>query len=140
MQKLILARKLALEWHDGQMYGDKPYIYHLDSTVAFLTEQMKGQDLEEDILVIGMLHDILEGTACPEHTVYGKFGTYVGALVETLTKRDGQSYEDYIYIVKGSPGARVVKRADTFSNLRESLLKQDLRRVKKYARQLELLS
>ena len=87
-----------------------------------------------------MLHDIVEDTKCPEVDIYRKFGTYVGTIVGYLTRRDGQCYEDYIQTVKDSPGARMVKRADTFSNLRESLLKQDMRRVKKYARQLELLS
>lgn len=140
MQKLILARELALKWHDGQMYGDRPYIFHLDSVVAFLTEQMKGRDLEEDILVIGMLHDILEDTDCTEDDICCEFGAYVSTIVGYLTKRKGQSYEDYIQVVRDSPAARFVKRADTFCNLQQSLLKQEMRRVKKYARQLELLS
>jgi (p)ppGpp synthase/HD superfamily hydrolase len=140
MQKLMLARETALKWHEGQMYGDKQYIYHLDSVVAFLTEQMKGKTLDEDLLVIGMLHDIVEDTGYTLSECFDTFGHFVTRAVNRLTKLQGQAYDEYIKAVLVSDSATIVKRADTFCNLRESLLQQEMRRVKKYARQLELLS
>lgn len=30
------ARDFAIKWHGNQVYGDKPYVYHLDQVAAQL--------------------------------------------------------------------------------------------------------
>ncbi len=55
--KMINKAKLfALEKHAGQMYGNKPYEYHLQGVVDNLTSR------DEEVIAIAWLHDIMEDT------------------------------------------------------------------------------
>ena len=131
------ARDFAIKWHGDQMYGDKPYVYHLDQVADYVVQQ--GYDTLDFYCAVAYLHDILEDTECSYQEIEKTFGWQVASAVETLTKREGISYRDYIKHIKQSCIASVVKIADTKANLRQSILDNNKNRIVKYAKQLMLL-
>ena len=54
------VRELASKWHGVQMYGDQPYLTHLDEVVDILAE---FGFTDENTQATGYLHDILEDTS-----------------------------------------------------------------------------
>lgn len=61
VEDLVKARQLAEKYHAGHMYGDKPYIYHLDAVERILINFGFGGNLV--LLSAGRLHDIFENTS-----------------------------------------------------------------------------
>lgn len=57
------AREVAKQAHGNQMYGDKPYIYHLDSVYNVALEHIDlFPEDSETILCACFLHDTVEDT------------------------------------------------------------------------------
>lgn len=140
LNQLALARHVAAKFHAGQTYGDKPYTTHLES-VAHMVKAMNSED--ERLVVIAWLHDILEDTSCTEAVLNALFEDDVVAGVVAMSKGygfEGEQRDDYLGRCKGNLLARQVKQADTFCNLRESLLRGDAKRIKKYGEQLAFLA
>lgn len=132
-----IARALAINFHNGQMYGHQPYIYHLDAVVASVVSSNTNEDR---FLIVAILHDVLEDTDCTEGVLSFYFGSRITKAVVALTKIEGEAYEDYIARVKKNPLALIVKMHDTMCNLKESLCQQNMNRVKKYSKQMSLLA
>lgn len=136
------AYKLAKEKHEGQVYGDKPYIYHLLAVEQKCVEMYRVELSESDmdlVQAIALNHDIIEDTNTTVTELCVTVGVNVAISVEKLTKVDGESYKDYIKKVKSDNLALKVKIADTLCNLEESIKTSDMKRIKKYTKQLELL-
>ncbi|MCF7934930.1 MAG: bifunctional (p)ppGpp synthetase/guanosine-3',5'-bis(diphosphate) 3'-pyrophosphohydrolase [Synergistales bacterium] len=125
----------AADAHDGQWRssGD-PYTTHTISVTTILAEMQ----LEREVLLAAILHDILEDTAVPKERLAEKFGDHVAVLVDGVTKLGKlpfKSIEDYqaenlrkMFIVMAKD-IRVVliKLADRVHNMRTL---QSLRRDK----------
>ncbi|MNQ81655.1 GTP pyrophosphokinase rsh [compost metagenome] len=126
----------AKEAHGEQLYGERPYLYHLACVHA---KVLNLYDRDSDLESIAYLHDTLEDT----DTTYGNlchlFGTKIADAVLALTKIKGESYEEYITKVKSDHLTLKVKIAGTLCNLEESVKISDIKRIKKYTKQLELL-
>lgn len=128
---LNLAIKIATEAHDGQVdKGGEPYILHpLRVMMA-----VKG-DRER---IAAVLHDVAED--CPDWPLARlKEQPFSGAVcdaLDALTRRDGESYRDFINRCAGDPIARVVKLADLKDNSDWTRLKTitdaDIARTRKY--------
>lgn len=61
----VNVQKIARFWHADQMYGEDPYMKHLDDVVAVIKEFMGRYELcmtYDQLAAVGMLHDILEDT------------------------------------------------------------------------------
>lgn len=74
-------------------------------------------ELEEAI--VGYLHDVLEDTHVNAHVIYNLFGGRVGQMVDVLTRRWDQTYEEFIERIAHSSyaGAQRVKLSDIRHNL-----------------------
>lgn len=131
------AIELSLEKHNGQMYGDKPYSYHIEAVVGSV--QRKWGHHNKDILAIAALHDILEDTDTTEQQLIELVGKDVTKCVVALTKREGEAYDAYIHRVRELHYSKEVKVHDTLCNLTESIMSDSAYRVKKYSNQLQLL-
>ena len=139
MIKLELANNLAQHFHYGQKYGEYDYFkYHLRGVVDLLSE-VSLSPIEEDTIVIALLHDILEDTSCTYETIENIFGFAVADSVSILTKMDGEPIEQYLFGVCSDHTTRVVKFADSLFNYRECVKCGDLKRAEKYKRNLEVL-
>ena len=133
------ALEIAFEAHEGQFdKTGQPYILH-PLRVMLRT----GTTAER---IVALLHDVLED--CPEWTAE-RLGSlfpqdYVAAI-EALTRRDGETYTDFVTRVKTDPLAANVKRADIADNLDPRRLDQldDVTRarlIRKYAPALQILA
>jgi hypothetical protein len=130
------ALKLATAAHEGQVdKGGHPYIEHL-LAVERLVSSPKQR-------VVALLHDVVEDTEVTLDDLK-VFGQQVVKAVDAITKRPGESLDDYLVRVEANPLARTVKIADLTHNSDLSRISnptpKDLDRVKQYQREIEILS
>lgn len=107
-----LAIKLASEAHSGQLdKGGMPYILHV------LRVGLSFQ--EEDLIIAGILHNIVEDTPVRLHELAWRFNIKVVDAVDAMTRRKGagESYWDYINRVALNPLGAKIKRADLLDNM-----------------------
>ena len=76
-----IAKNLALFAHRDQMYGDRPYSYHLEA-VATLATRLGASEI---VIAAAWLHDTLEDTTLPKEKIIVHVGHEVADLVEELT-------------------------------------------------------
>ena len=84
------AKEIATEAHEGQKrIGGLPYIIHPEA-VAGLVDTMEEK-------VVAWLHDVLEDTDLTEYDLIAKgIPSYLVEIVKILTRKEGESYFDYI--------------------------------------------
>lgn len=129
------AIDVAARAHEGQFRKDHdfhlPYAAHVFG-VAFLLAEF---DFDEDVIVAGLLHDVLEDRPSFRPEVE-QFGPGVLALVEAVseTKLDAAGNErawpvrknEYIeHIRTAPPGAKAISCADKIHNMQSILLAID---------------
>ncbi len=120
------ARAFALTAHGSQMYGDRPYAFHLEAVVSLLS------DYGTDAQVVGYLHDVIEDTRVTEDEVLARFGQRVADCVSLLTDSPGASraerkagtYARLATVAGPAELALVVKAADRLANVRSCLVDQ----------------
>jgi (p)ppGpp synthase/HD superfamily hydrolase len=119
MSTLERAIAIAAEAHAGQSdKGGAPYILHPLRVMMAVGPRNHG--------IVAVLHDVLED--CPDWTRERLedegFSPILVDALEALTRRKGETYEDFIQRVKRNPIATRVKLADLDDN-------SDLRRIPK---------
>ncbi|VKU01942.1 metal dependent phosphohydrolase, HD region [Streptococcus pneumoniae] len=133
-----IALAIAKKAHAGQV--DKAgvdYIQHpLYVASQVNTEQEKA---------VALLHDVIEDSDITAADLFASgLSNEVVTAVQILTKKKGQSYQEYLGKVKSNNLARVVKLADLKHNSDLSRLKSvtntDYERVKKYKNAIYCLS
>ena len=133
-----IALSIAKKAHAGQV--DKAGIDYIQHPL-YVASQVKTEQEK----AVALLHDVLEDSdiTAADLLAYGLSNEVVTA-VQTLTKKKGQSYQDYLEKVKSNNLARVVKLADLKHNSDLSRLKTvsntDYERVKKYKNAIRYLS
>lgn len=131
---LLLSRmlKLVTERHDGQFdKGGMPYVLHVLKVMHYL----KSDDEELQCIALG--HDVIEDT----NTTYAELRELdmtdrIIQGIDKLTKRPGETLDEYKVRVKSSPDSIRVKMADLRHNSDIRRLKgvtnNDIRRMVKY--------
>lgn len=122
------ARDFAREKHEGQMYGDRPYMTHVEDVAS----GFEDAHLRE----IAYLHDIVEDSDVTIQEIRERFGKNVSHAVDALTRRK-EPYFDYIQRVKENPEATQVKLADLHANLKNNP-KESL--AKRYRKAIDILT
>jgi (p)ppGpp synthase/HD superfamily hydrolase len=90
--------------------------------------------------IIGLLHDIIEDGLATYPELVEEFNKDIADAVLILTRRDYESYSEYITRVgkSGNEDAIAVKLADLYDNMNlfrfDSISYEDVRRVRKYSR------
>jgi (p)ppGpp synthase/HD superfamily hydrolase len=110
------AIELALKIHHGQVdKAGRPYILHpLRVMLGLATDEER---------MIGILHDVVEDSVGTSREVTLDrlralgYPEQVVAGVDRVTRRDGESYAEFVVRAKGDPLARRVKLADIADNL-----------------------
>ena len=128
---LLTARlEHALRWaaarHQGQVRRGTgvPYVQHL-SAVALILDRL---GFDEDVVVAGLLHDVVEDTDTTLEAVADRFGARVADLVAHCSERKNDEQgrkrpwldrkRDHIDAMAGAPvEARAVLLADKLHNL-----------------------
>jgi (p)ppGpp synthase/HD superfamily hydrolase len=124
---------LAVEAHRGQVdHVNQPYILH-PLRVMFRLE-------EEADRVVAVLHDVIEDTGLTLEDLRRKgYGEDILAALDGVTRREGESYEDFVERSLAHPVSRRVKLADLEDNmdirrLSTPLDEKDFNRLRRYRR------
>lgn len=133
------AKAFATKAHEGLLYGDHPYTYHLSQVADNVYTRMKDDSLLSVYLAVAWLHDTIEDTDVTYENIYENFGAEISDAVRRLTKTKNLTYSDYLIQCIESPIAREVKICDTMANLVESFKTNNTKGLKKYPRQLDYL-
>ncbi|MFZ2992433.1 MAG: HD domain-containing protein [Microgenomates group bacterium] len=132
MKLLDEAKYFAKNKHGKQMYGNKPYFYHLEQVSNLVSEL--GYD--EYYQIIAILHDVVEDTETGWAEISHYFGNFVGDNVHALTHYETETYDEYISRVSRHSVAKVIKICDIICNLKESILGNKTQLIKKYQKAL----
>lgn len=131
------AYKIACKAHKGQKdKGGNDYILH-PCAVANMLET----DIEK---AVAYLHDVVEDTDITFDDLRNeKFPLTVINAVDAITKRKGETYDDYIARVAENKIARIVKIADMTHNSDISRISnptlKDIERVNNYNKKIKKL-
>lgn len=134
---LHIAIQIALYAHEGQVdKGGNPYILHPLSVMG------KMDTIEEKIVAV--LHDSIEDSNIKkEELMTLGIPKELVDEIDLLTRKDGDSYMQYITKVKTGKIAKKVKLADLETNMDLNRIgkptKTDFDRVKKYKKAYKLL-
>lgn len=133
-----IALTIAKKAHAGQV--DKAGIDYIQHPLY-----VAGQVKTEQEKAVALLHDVIEDSdVTVDDLLVSGLSNEVVTAVQILTKKKGQSYQEYLEKVKSNNLARVVKLADLKHNSDLSRLKSvtdtDYERVKKYKNAIHYLS
>lgn len=138
--------RLAEKAHAGQFRSSgEPYVSHPIQVALILAEL----ELDEDTIIAGLLHDVIEDTNYTHETIQKMFGKDVAEIVEGVTKIERIQYESLELqqaenfrkmLLAMSKDVRVimVKLADRLHNMRTLKYKSDSSKVKKAEETLEI--
>jgi (p)ppGpp synthase/HD superfamily hydrolase len=133
MLSLDKAIIFAAQAHTGQKdKGNNSYVRH----VLRVMESMDS----EDEMIVAVLHDVVEDTPTTLDDLKGLGCTEAQVMaIDALTKKPGQTPEEYVALVKKSKTATKVKIADIKDNTqlwrmknKENFGDKDAARLKKY--------
>lgn len=118
------ARSFALTAHGEQMYGARPYSFHLDAVARLLSPY--GIEAQ----IIGYLHDVVEDTQVTVSDIQERFGQRIAECVGLLTdspansraERKQQTHARLAAVAGASELALVVKAADRLANVRTCVI------------------
>jgi len=110
MKTLEDAIMIAAEAHKGQKdKNGQPYILHPLRVMLAM-----NSDYEK---IVAVMHDVVEDTDWTIEDIANEdFPNEIVKGVKAMTKKKGQSYDDYLKIVKQNAIARSVKLADIDDN------------------------
>jgi len=131
MATLEAAIQLAVEMHSGQFdRAGKPYILHP-------LRVMFASPADETSRIIAVLHDVVEDTPITFDDLRQRgFSEAIIAALDCLTRRDDETYAEFIERAANNPLARPVKIADIEDNMDVRRLhvfsEKDQERLKRY--------
>lgn len=103
----MLYKELATKWHEGQLYGGKPYTFHLE----YVANLVRLYSSDERLQAVAWLHDILEDTPM---TLDNIVGYEIALMVWWLTNDDKDQFERF----KVMPlDCKLVKACDLSANM-----------------------
>jgi guanosine-3',5'-bis(diphosphate) 3'-pyrophosphohydrolase len=133
-----LAIYVAGRYHQDQMYGESPYIYHLEK----VDNVLKDVDFSElhPVRIASWLHDTIEDAGATQESLAKIFGPYVAQLVYSVSNEPGENraerakktypkiaaLEDAIALKLADRIANVENSLTTFSKFGLMYLKEDL--------------
>ena len=126
--KITEARVRAAHAHQGQKYGNLPYMDHLNDVVEVLKEfGFKSEEYQ----VAGLLHDTVEDTSMTIEGLRARFGDDVAQLVYAVTQEPGRNRRERIAATLSKtasyPAAIPLKLADRIANVRSCWKNRDSR-------------
>lgn len=126
---MIDFKSIAEQYHTSinQLYGTKPYIYHLEAVVKVLKDH---NITDQDIINAAWCHDILEDVpnVTPEDLVRQGLSQRSLDIVKRVTDQPASTRKERKLktypIIAASENAIIVKLADRIANINESLNSQ----------------
>jgi len=138
MSTLERAVIIAAEAHAGAVdKAGAPYILHpLRLMLGMVTDEER---------IVAVLHDVVEDSDWTLERLRAEgFSAVIVDGVDAVTRRPGETYEDFVERAAEDPIGRRVKLADLRDNCDLSRIaepaQKDLERIEKYERAIELLA
>ena len=137
MRKIEKAIEIAMVAHKGQVdKAGKPYILHP------LRLMLQLDDTTD--MIAAVLHDVLEDSDyTPERLMLEGIPGEAVKVVQHLSRKGGETYQEFIMRVAGDERATRIKMLDLVDNLNisriENVTRKDLGRVAKYHAALKYL-
>lgn len=129
--KYELAKNIAVQAHQNQKYGTKPYDFHLkavgDVLVKFGFTVTEDNFKKENALlqVSAWLHDVLEDTVLTKEHINYHFGEEIADLVWRVSDEPGANRKEKKLAtypkIKENPLAVILKLADRIANVESSI-------------------
>lgn len=143
-EQLVLAKKVASMAHVNQFRrgGNEPYIVHPARVAKRVDKYLENTDIQGMSLIVqsvAWLHDVIEDSDGKISVQVLYSNGLIQEIVEpvaVLTKKYGESYDDYMVKVKANNVARIVKIHDMLDNLADNPTENQIR---KYAKGLSFL-
>ena len=139
MSDLETAIAITSKAFDGKTdEGGRPYILHC-------LHVMHAVEDDEELMCAAVMHDLIEDTSYTLQNLQSLgFSSRIVGLVGILTRRQGESYADYLGCIKCVPDAVRIKLADLQHSSDASrigeLTESDQRRMKRYRQAIKYLS
>lgn len=135
---LSKVKRFAFKTHAAQLdKAGQPYTNHLQFVANLVADQ------SDEVIATAWLHDSVEDTETTLDDIARLFGSVIAEAVNAITKRQGETYQDYLLRVKSNDIARKVKIADLTHNMDLSRLpkttEKDLARQRKYQQAKQFL-
>lgn len=122
-ERLLKAKEFAVKAHGQQMYGDKPYVVHLEH-VHEVMKQYRHSNTDLLILMAAWLHDVLEDTATSKTELVRNFGQKIADIVYRVTDEPGADRTERkrktYRKIRGHMDATSVKLCDRIANVEAS--------------------
>lgn len=137
---LDIAIAIAAQAFEGKLdKGGKPYILHC-LHVMYAVESLGSEAMQAAVL-----HDVVEDTSWTLEELHKRgFSDHVIAMVDRLTHRNGEDYDDYLDRIAPCSITRTIKLADLRHNSDITRMKglrdKDFKRLEKYHRAYAFLS
>jgi hypothetical protein len=121
MNKIKQAMLFAEFVHSFQLRQDgEPYINHI-IRVSEAVEKIGGN---ENLIIAAILHDTIEDSKSPHHIaciIEEEFGTEISEVVNILTHKKGDLYNEYISKIFKHSVAWIIKFEDLKDNISYSI-------------------
>lgn len=139
------AVALAKRAHAGAV--DKSgvdYYLHPDRVASLLVTYEPPETSTDEFVAVAILHDVVEDTDLTLEDLALLFPKGVVDGVDGMTRRPGESYNDYFRRYSVERIAKVVKKYDLMHNMdltrmKDKVTVEDVRRTERYARTLKKL-
>lgn len=134
--KVKKAREYAILHHAEQMFGEKPYYYHLDMVHAIVVKFNLGEEYE----IAAYLHDLLEDTSITRDELSKEFGEEIAEIVFCVSgfgDNREQKQRDINAKLKTNIKSINLKMCDRLANLKTSKINKP-KLFKKYCKEHEL--
>lgn len=115
------ARAFALQAHQGQRYGEFPFVVHLED----VAERASACGLDVNVITAAYLHDVLEDTKVTYVELVQEFGPHIARLVEAVTNKPGKNraarHAATYPALRDNPSALALKLCDRLANTQACL-------------------
>jgi hypothetical protein len=122
-ERLRKAKEFAVKAHGQQMYGDKPYVVHLEH-VHEVMKRYRHTNPDVIVQMAGWLHDVLEDTATSKTELVRNFGEEIADIVYRVTDEPGADRTERkrktYRKIRGHLDATTVKLCDRIANVEAS--------------------
>lgn len=123
---IISALELAKKAHEGQKRDEgDPYIIHPIRIANTLIYDLKV--IDADIIIAGLLHDVVEDTYVPLDEIKEEFGGSVAYFVRALTRDKARETkrEKFEKTINGMEEVKLLKACDWLDNLQSFVYRTD---------------
>lgn len=128
------ALQLAVVAHGRQIdKSGAPYILH----VLDVWRSIRSADFDQTHQIVAILHDVVEDSPYDIAYINELFGERIAKAIDAISKRKGETREQYLLRVKADPIATAVKIADSADNYRRIVNLPDAKTRERLTRKYE---